>query len=244
MTSDETAYRAPESSLSRPAVGNRRSLDDALAGQFDFELGDVLSEAWALTAGSKTVILGAVAIAIGANIAVQAVTVLGGDDPGLMALVALLVSLAANAVIYTINGGIFLYAIKRAAGDESASFDDVLSCFGMILPIFGLMLLSGLLTFLGLLLLLVPGIYLAVAYSMALPLKVERGLGIWESLEISRKVLTTCWLKMAATVLVTGLAVGIGSIVTLGIGAIWLLPFGALVFGVLYREIFGYGGGD
>jgi hypothetical protein len=241
MSSDESVYRAPESSLARSSTGDRRSLDDAIAGRYDFQLGEVLSEAWDLTNGSKGVILGAIAISLGVNIATQAVTLLGeADDSGLLLLLGLVISLAANAVIYTINGGVFLYAIKRAAGDETASFDDVLSCFNLIVPIFGLMLLSGLLTVLGFFLLVLPGIYLAVAYLLALPLKVERGLAIWDCLETSRKAITRQWLKVAVTAFVTGLAVALGSVLTLGIGAIWLLPFGALVFGILYREIFGY----
>lgn len=243
MSSDDSMYRAPASSLDRPSEGSARSLDDAIAGRFDFDFGEVLSEAWRLVDGSKGVILGAFAIQLVLNVVSQGIMRFGSDsDNALFGILSFLISLGVNVVTYTITAGIFLYAIKRAAGDASASFDDVLSCFGIALPIFGLAVLQGILTGLGFVLLILPGIYLAVAYAFAIPLKVERGLGIWESLETSRKSVTNVWWKVAGLFLVVGLAVILGGAVTLGIGLIWLAPFGTFVVAVLYREIFGYSG--
>jgi uncharacterized membrane protein len=243
MSNDDSLYRAPASSLDRTSSGSARSLDDAIAGNFSFEIGDVLSEAWSLVPGSKGVILGAIAISLGVNMAVQGVSMLAAtDESGLMSLLFFIVSLAAGAIIYTINAGVFIYAIKRAAGDESASFDDVLSCFDQVLPIFGLTLFQGFLMLLGFLALVIPGIYLMVGYLFAVPLKAERGLGIWESLETSRRSVGNAWFKVAVMMLVVGLGVAFGGLLTLGIGFIWLIPFGVLVMGVVYREIFGYGG--
>ena len=164
------------------------------------------------------------------------------SESGLFSALALVISLGAMAVTYAISAGMTLYAIKRAAGDPSASFDDVLSCFGQILPILGVMILYGLLTVLGLLLLILPGIYLMVGFSMAIGLKVERNTGVWESLDTSRKAIHNCWFKMAGVMLVMSLIVGLGTIITLGVGLIWLFPFASLVVGVVYREIFGYSG--
>ncbi len=240
MSSEESVYRAPTSPLERPAAGEARSLESALSGDYDFEIGAVLSEAWALTKGSKGVILGALAITFGVNMATQAISFFTQSESGLVIALGALLSLVPMAIIYTINAGILLYAIKRAAGDSSASFDDVLSCFPLLLPIVGVVALQGLLTVVGFLLLILPGIYLAIGYLMAVPLKVERGLGIWESLETSRKSVHHRWLKLLGLSLVTGLIVMLGGLLTLGIGFIWLLPFGMLVYGIVYREIFGY----
>jgi len=241
MSSDDSVYRAPESPLDRPSQGSARSLDDAIAGNFDFEIGNVLREAWELVSGSKGVILGAIAIQIvlaGLNEGIG--TMLSDSDNALFAILAVLVAIGVNIVSYTISAGLYLYGIKRAAGDESASFEDVLSCFSIALPIVGLVLLQGFLSVVGFLLLVIPGIYLIVAYGFALPLKVERGLGIWESLETSRKAVTTAWWKVAGVFVVVGLAVAVGGVLSLGIGLIWLIPFGTLAMGVMYREIFGY----
>lgn len=243
MTSDDSMYRAPSSSLSRPSEGSARSLDDAIAGNFSFEIGAVLSEAWALTSGSKSVLLGAMAISLGVSMANQGVTVMAGSsESALLSILAFVVSLGSMAVSYAISGGATLYAIKRAGGDESASFDDVLAGFGMIVPIVGLMILYVILLMLGLLLFLLPGIYLAVGYMLAIGLKMERKTGIWESLETSRKAIHNCWFKMAGLMILMSLIVMVGAIVTLGIGLIWLLPFASLVIGVVYVKVFGYSG--
>lgn len=243
MTSDDSLYRAPSSSLGRPSEGSARSLDDAIAGEFDFEIGEVFSEAWALTKGSKSVLLGAMAISLGVSMANQGVGFMASSsESGMMSILAFIVSLGAMAVSYAISGGATLYAIKRAAGDSSASFDDVLSGFNMILPIVGVMLLYMILVMLGLFLFILPGIYLGVGYALAIGLKVERGTGVWESLETSRKAIHNCWFKMAGLMILMMLAMAIGMVVTLGIGLIWLLPFASLVIGVVYVKIFGYSG--
>ena len=118
-------------------------------------------------------------------------------------------------------------------------FIDILG-IGIIVPVFLLTMLSGILVVLGMFLFLLPGIYLLISYSLALPLKAERGLGIWDCLETSRKAITTAWFKFFAFNVSLGLLVLIGSALSLGIGLIWLIPFWALSIGILYRQVFGY----
>jgi hypothetical protein len=218
-------------------------LDAAMAGEFEFDVVEIMGEAWDLVNGSKRVLLGAGAILFGANVLASAVSAVAqGPDPTEVNLVGLLVSLLSMVILYPIQAGAVLYAVKRAAGDESASFDDILSCFGQTLPILGLMLLQMLLTMLGVLLFLLPGIYLAIAYLAALPLLVERKVGIWDSLETSRKALTNCWFRLLLLFLALGVITGFGAVLTLGIGLIWLFPFFWLSLGVVYCKIFGYSG--
>ena len=244
MSTGESVYRAPESALDRPVEGAARSIEDAIAGRWDFDLGEVLHEGWALTNGSKSVIWTALAISIAANVAYQVLnlTVITPSESLPLIGLGFLISLGVSFLGYVINGGVAYYAVKRAAGDESASLADVTGAFSMAGPIIGVMVLLGLAVGLGFLLLIVPGIYLAVGFSFALQLKIERNLGIWESLSVSRQAVHNRWFKVAALMFATVVAVGLGSVLTLGIGAIWLVPFASLVWGVAYREIFGYTG--
>ncbi len=243
MSNDESMYRAPESSLDRPVEGTARSIDDAVEGRWDFDIGDVLREAWRLVDGSKLDIWKGIGVIILAQVIYQVLNAFAvQSESGVLLLLSFLLSLAASFVNYIMQGGIFKFSIKRAAGDASASFDDVMSAFSMALPIIGVMLLYTILAGIGFLLLILPGIYLVVALWMALPLKVERDLGIWESITTSRQAVHHHWFKVAGLMLITGLGVGLGSLLTLGIGAIWLVPFGSLITAVAYREIFGYSG--
>lgn len=244
MTSDESLYRAPQSALDRPVPNTARSLDDATEGRWDFDLGEVLSEGWRLVDGSKGVVWLGVLLSIAANFAAGLVGALLAQAESIALLASGLTNLVAYAIGWAVQGGMWLYAIRRAAGDERASFDDVLKGLAMIVPIFGVMALYLLIGMVGTLLLVLPGIYAFVALSFAVPLKIERGLGVWDSITTSFRAVRHGWFKVFALMLVTSVAVGFGSILTLGIGAIWLVPFGMLVYAVAYREIFGYAGGD
>ena len=244
MTSDDSVYRAPASALEHPVATTERPLEEAIAGRFELDLGAILQEAWDRTKGSKRVILGAALIGLAASLAGNVVTVLVSNPEdivsgGVISLVVTLVSVAFN---YAINAGTYRYAIKRSADDTSASFDDVFSCLPLVLPIFGLMALYALFVGIGFILLVVPGVYLAVGYLFALPLKVERDLGIWEALETSRKAVHHDWFKILAILLVMGAVLGVAGGLTFGIALIWLVPWATLVYAITYREMFGYAG--
>ena len=73
------------------------------------------------------------------------------------------------------------------------------------------------------LLLLIPGIYLSIAYRLAIPLVVERGLSPWQALEASRKAISQHWFKVFGLFFVLMLIMLL-SMIPLGIGLIWTLP--------------------
>ena len=108
----------------------------------------------------------------------------------------------------------------------------------MIVPLIITAVVMMLLIYLGMILLLIPGIYLGVAYLLAVPLVVERGLSPWQALEASRKAITQHWFKVFGLFIVLGLIV-IVSAIPLGIGLVWTIPLMVVAMGVLYRTIFG-----
>ena len=93
----------------------------------------------------------------------------------------------------------------------------------------------------GFLLLVLPGIYLMVAYSLAMPLVVEKGLSPWQALEASRKAITKSWFRFIGLGLAI-MVIMIVSMIPLGIGMIWTIPMAMIAFGIAYRNIFGYEG--
>jgi hypothetical protein len=235
----------PGSPAQPDVPANQGSLERGIAGHYEIRFDDVLSEGWGLVSGSKGVLLGGLALVVLVSILFSMLSALVADpnDDSLGAnLAETLIQIASGLVTYPLLAGMQLYAIRRAAGDPRAAFNDVTSCMRLALPIFGLYLLQGLLTGVGFLLFVLPGIYLAVGYLLALSLFVERGLGIWEALETSRKAITHNWFLVFGILLIMGLGVTLASLLTLGIALIWLLPFAMLVIAVLYVRIFGYAG--
>jgi uncharacterized membrane protein len=93
-------------------------------------------------------------------------------------------------------------------------------------------------TYLGFVLLIIPGIYLSIAYGLAKPLLVDRNLTPWQAMEVSRKALTHKWGSICLLYLAVMALVGLSAL-CLGIGLIWTMPWSMVVIGVLYRRIFG-----
>lgn len=238
-------YAAPTSDLQElPANGQVPSIDEALARGYDFSIGALLSESWAKVKGTKGIIIGGFLVFY---VVMMIATLIFGAIFGVVGLVGesltgfiigeLLVSLLASALAYPFMAGINMIGIRRAA-DQPISFNEIFSHFGRTLPLVITAVVMMLLIYLGMLLLILPGIYLTVAYLLAIPLVVERGLSPWQALEASRKAITQHWFKVFGLFLLLGL-ITILSVIPLGIGLIWSIPLFVVAMGVLYRTIFG-----
>ena len=86
-------------------------------------------------------------------------------------------------------GGLSFYYLKKIRG-QPTELQDAFAGFTMAFPQLLLTsLLSGLLITLGLALCVIPGIYLAVAWSLALPLAIDKQLGFWQAMELNRQAI-------------------------------------------------------
>ena len=146
-------------------------------------------------------------------------------------------TLVITVLTYPFMAGLMMIGIRRAAG-QPLSFNEIFSHFGRAVPLIITALVMTLLVYLGMLLLLIPGIYLSIAYMLAIPLVVERGLSPWQALEASRKAITQHWFKVFFLFLTMNIVVWI-SMLPLGIGLIWTIPMFIVMIGVLYNRIFG-----
>ncbi|MBB4865900.1 putative membrane protein [Pseudomonas nitritireducens] len=240
-------FATPISTLQDPvANGSVPSIEEALARGYDFSIGDLISEAWQRVSGIKglviagfivyVVIVQAISFALGLVIGLGALA--SGSEGGVgMAVLQMLVGVFAAAIGYPFLAGINMLGIRRAA-DQPVSFNEMFSHFGLFVPLVITGLVMTLLVYLGLLLLVLPGIYLSVAYLLAIPLVVERKLSPWQALEASRKAISQHWFKVFGLFLVLGIIL-IVSAIPLGIGLVWTLPLSIVAIGVLYRTIFG-----
>jgi len=136
-----------------------------------------------------------------------------------------------------INGGVYRFALAVGRG-QARSFGDVFSggrWFGAsftMLALAGLVALPGTIVPIGMrvagsppalqlpvtLLLLVPGFLLAVAWSMAMPLIVDRGMGGIEAMKESWRITAGRRFDIFVTMLVLGLVI-VGGCCLCGIGA-------------------------
>jgi uncharacterized membrane protein len=202
----------------------------------NWDIGDVFREAWQLTSGFKATLWGALLIYIAITIVVTLpFEFMGKDSLIMMAISQIVIGL----VTYPLYAGITLLGIKRSVGAATNAFM-VFDYYSKIIPIFLLYVAMMLLMMVGFVLLIIPGIYLAVAYSLAIPLLVEKNMGIWEALETSRKTIHKCWFKVFGLYLVVMVLILLAAL-PLGIGLIWAVPLANLVMGVVYRNLFSVG---
>jgi hypothetical protein len=229
-------YEAPKADLNAQPVNPEASgsLEDALAGRYNFEIGDVMREAWSLTSGMKGAFWGAATILYLIYMVVMLVGMLVFKDSAVLRMIFNIL-LGAVAPVFFI--GLIAMGLRRAAG-LSVDFSTGFGSFGKAAPAFIAGLLNTVLTYIGILLLIIPGIYLAIGYSMSLPLIVDRNLSPWQALETSRKAVTKRWFQYFGLFFLVGLLVFLSAI-PLGIGLIWTGPWAINVMGVVYRRTFG-----
>jgi hypothetical protein len=152
--------------------------------------------------------------------------------------VAGLVESAVPLLYGIMHGGLFWMFLKLIRG-ERAGFGDSFAGFSLApLQLFLAGLVSSLLTSLGFLLCILPGIYLVVAWALALPLVVDKKLDFWPAMELSRKVISRHWWPMLLLLVVNLLLVFLGLFVCcVGVYVAIPLTLGALAYA--YEDIFG-----
>jgi len=147
----------------------------------------------------------------------------------------------ANAVVNVItpalSAGFLIVAFKLIKG-QSTEFGDFFKGFNRFLPIFLTSLVSGIFILIGLVLLVIPGIYLAVAYSFAIAFVVGRNFDFWEAMESSRKIISRNWFSFFAFLLVLGL-INIGGALLLGIGLLFTIPLTSCAIAAAFEDIVG-----
>jgi hypothetical protein len=130
---------------------------------------------------------------------------------------------ATPLVVGPLMGGWYYYFLRRIRG-EAATFGDLFAGFtrayGNLVAV-GIM--APLFTLVGLCLLILPGIYLIVAYSFAYVLATDKGLSFWNSMETSRRTITRQWWHVLGLILL-GIPFVLLGFAAFGVGILVALP--------------------
>lgn len=244
-------YKAPEATLTgedAEGKGDFGSIEKGLAGDYDASIGSIISEAWSLTKGNKgTIWLGLILFVVAYLAIAYVAGVITGYDPFDLEAAAsagysassLLHQLIVTVAIAPLSAGLMMIGVK-AARQEQVSPTEVFAHFDKMLPLVLGTVLVNILVGLGFLLLILPGVYLAVSYMLAIPVIADKGVGAWKAMEISRKGLTKHWFSIFGLLIVL-LLIYIVAALPLLIGLIWAIPLALITIGVLYRRAFGAG---
>jgi uncharacterized membrane protein len=133
--------------------------------------------------------------------------------------------------------GSFLVSAKLLQG-HAPQFSDFFLGFRFFFPLLLTALVGALLTTIGFLLLIIPGIYLLVCYIFAYSLVVDRRLDFWAAMELSRSTVNPIWFGMFGFLLLLML-INLAGIVALGIGLLVTIPVTMCTLTAAYADIFG-----
>ena len=139
-------------------------------------------------------------------------------------------------MIYPFIAGVFLLGLHHSVG-LPVNFSQQFNQYGMVLPILAVALLQTLASLVGFILLILPGIYIGIALALAIPLKVEKQMGVFESLTTSMQIVNKKFLNVAVLAIVASIVASL-SFITI-IGWIWAIPWMLMVFAITYRQLAG-----
>ena len=163
-----------------------------LAREPELKLGECLAAGWSFLGANTGFLMGAVFLTWATNLffVVFSVTV---------PLVGPLVLLSFNGIIM---GGFYLACLRRQRG-EDVSPTEVFCGFKIA---FVQLLLTGLVSMLltefSACCLILPAVYLTVAWAFALPLVADKKMSFWPAMELSRKVVTRVWFEAFGLLLI------------------------------------------
>ena len=131
--------------------------------------------------------------------------------------------------------GFYLVANRISRGEE-VIYPDFFGGFRFWIPTAVISLLTQVLIAIGLIALIIPGIYLAVGYLFAIQMGIFGGLDPWSAMEWSRKLITRNWWRFLGLLLVLVVLNALGLLLA-GIGLLFTVPLTFLVLYVVFEEI-------
>ena len=207
----------------------------------DFDIIEIIKEGFRYLDGVKGIFVAAFGVYLVVAVVLQIVLGIFFPSPPAPAEPNLLnqqiVTILSYPVLMPLMVGIIMLAINYSRG-EKIEFKSVFNYYHLM----GKLSLAGILiyvmTIIGFILLVLPGIYLSIAYVFTLPLIADKGMDVWDAMELSRKTVTKHWFKVFGLLFLLSLFF-LAGVITFGIGLIWAIPLMFLtLYGLLYRSIF------
>ncbi len=146
-----------------------------------------------------------------------------------------LIAMACSALI---NGGFLYYCLNslRRAPEVADLFAGFRSSVWIQL-VLG-MLVTAVFIWIGILLLIIPGIYLAVAFYYTPLLIIDRKMGFWEAMQLSRRTVHPQWFTVFGLAILAGLMSLLGVFLCC-VGMLATFPLASLWLTQSYRQLFG-----
>ena len=153
-------------------------------------------------------------------------------------IIPILGPLVSLAVTTPLLMGNFIVSAKLLQG-QPPEFRDFFKGFQYYVPLLLLSLVAGLFIGIGTVLLIIPGVYLAVAYLFSSYLVVDRRLDFWPAMELSRLTVNPRWFGYFALLLLVAL-LNLAGAIALGVGLLVTIPLSFCTLTTAYADLFGF----
>jgi uncharacterized membrane protein len=163
-------------------------------------------------------------------------TIVIGHIIWLAAIAILEFSLVGLLLVPALAIGMFRFNLSSIR-NQSVTISDIFRGFDLFGPSLAWAFVHTLLIILGSLLCILPGIYLSIAWVFSLMILADKKYGFWESMEISRQVITANWGWMFLLLLVSAVIAVLG-VLGCGVGFFITLPFSYLMLAAAYTRAF------
>ena len=204
-----------------------------LARDYVLDIGNCMRRGWALVWSDFGVLAGATAlilVLLGAAGSIGQVSQSAGHMSFNTSVLSVLLS-------GPLMGGLYLCFLKRLRG-EKVRIETAFTGFShSLLHLFLASFVTEVLTVLGLVCCILPGVYLFVAWMFALPLVIDKRLEFWPAMRLSRKTIARHWSKFLGFLLVLGLF-NLAGLVACLVGFFVTLPISLAALMYAYEDIF------
>lgn len=243
------------------------NIDDAIAGNIPLRIFATMGEAWRQLKGFKlkcilagiimfAIVVGVVVVVTAVTTALFAIGSTGATVAGIA--VEVIFQLVFAAALMPLMVGVMIMGIKHLTQNE-VSVGEIFRHYGktmavilayilqsILIMIFPIIIIAaafmlslpeeiiGIAVFIS----VIPAFYLSIAYVYAIPLIIEKRMGVWEALETSRKSITRVWFRMFGFMLLAMLIITIGMLPVF-IPLIWLGPWIVLSNALIYYTLYG-----
>lgn len=195
--------------------------NEVVIQNYEFNLGSYFSAGWSLFASNMGGFIGFTFLLLVVNLILGVIPVLG--------------TIGSIIINGPLAAGYYIVA-KKLLNDETTTFGDFFKGFDYFLPLFLVSLVSGIFIVIGFFILLIPGIYLAVAYMFTSLMVIHKDLSFFEAMEASRKLITKKWFMFLLFAILIGL-INIVGLILLGIGMLFTIPFTVCAVAVAFDDI-------
>ena len=205
---------------------------EILARDYVLDIGSCLRRGWALVRSDFWPLVGVTALVLALLSAVSSI----GEASRSVGNVHFGTSVLGILLGGPLMGGLYLHFLKKIRGERvhvETAFSGFSNAFlHLLLASF----VTGVLTTLGFICLILPGVYLCVAWFFTLPLVIDKRLDFWPAMQLSRRVISKHWWKFLGFLIVLGL-VNLAGLICCCVGVFVTLTVSLAALMYAYEDI-------